>query len=99
MNPPLEASMAGLVRRVFVGQVVPWGPRTQHPQDPIEHLSRRLPGPTLKSRRLCLLPGEEGFEEGPLNIRQVHASMPCTEAALTPERRSGAHVPCQPRLC
>jgi hypothetical protein len=38
--------MAGLVRRIFLGQFAPLGPGAQHPQDSIEHGSWVLPRPT-----------------------------------------------------
>jgi hypothetical protein len=49
-NPLLEAAMAGLVRRIFVGQFAPLCPSAQHPQDSVEHGSRVLPRTTATVR-------------------------------------------------
>jgi hypothetical protein len=49
-HPLLEAAMAGLVRRIFVGQFAPLCPSAQHPQDSVEHGSRVLPRTTATVR-------------------------------------------------
>ncbi len=38
--------MAGLVRRIFLGEFAPLRPRAQDPQDSVEHGSRVLPRTT-----------------------------------------------------
>ena len=56
-HPALEAPVAGLVRRVPLGQVGPLGPRAQDPQDAVQHLAaaraRAVPvrPPAAASRR------------------------------------------------
>src|SRR5579883_150830 len=45
-HPVLETAMAGLVRRILVGQFAPLRSGAQHPQNSVEHGSRLLPGST-----------------------------------------------------
>ena len=54
--------MAGLVRRVFLGQFPPLRPGTQHPQNPIEHCLRVLPRP------------QNRFNQHPLGIGEFPSS-------------------------
>lgn len=42
-NPILKTAVTGLVRRIPLRQVAPWGARTQHPQDAVKHTTARFP--------------------------------------------------------
>ena len=62
--------MAGLVRRVAVWQVCPWGAGPQDPQDAIEHgtvLPPRAPSTVFAAWQLR----QEGANEDPLIVREV----------------------------
>ncbi len=65
-HPLLEAAMAGLVRRIFVGQFAPLCPSTQHPQDSVVHGSRILPRTTATVRPP--LGSQEWLDQFPLGI-------------------------------
>jgi DNA polymerase-4 len=42
-HPLLESAMAGLERRIFLGQLAPLGSGAQHPEHAIEHSTRVVP--------------------------------------------------------
>ena len=71
-HPLLEAAMAGLVRRIFLGQFAPLCPSTQHPQDSVEHGSRVLPRTTATVR--TALGPQERFDQFPLGIAEFPSS-------------------------
>ncbi len=69
-NPPLEATVAGLVGRIAVGEVCPRGARSQHPQDAVQDRSAVFPwaaATIFSPYRLR----DKLVENGPLGIGQV----------------------------
>ena len=64
--------MAGLVRRIFLGQLAPLRPAAQDPQDSVEHPSRVLPGTTSTIR--TSLRSQDRFDELPLGIAEFPSS-------------------------
>src|SRR5262252_4575443 len=71
-HPLLETAMAGLVRRIFLGQLAPLRPAAQDPQDSVEHRSRVLPGTTSTIR--ASLRSQDRFDELPLGIAEFPSS-------------------------
>lgn len=69
--PELEATMAGLVRRIARGQVVPRRTRAQDPQDAVHDGARIGPRPAAPVRATTRAEGR--FEHGPLGVGEVHA--------------------------
>jgi hypothetical protein len=69
--PELEAAMAGLVRRIAGGQVVPRRTRAQDPQHAVHHGARIGPRSTAPVGATART--ERWFEHGPLGVGQVHA--------------------------
>jgi hypothetical protein len=70
-NPLLEPTVAGLVRGIPVGQILPASAGLQDPENPVEHFSGILPG---TASTIGALPGsgDEGLEHFPLGIGQFH---------------------------
>ena len=72
--PLLEAAMTGLIGRVALRQILPRGAGAEDPQDAVQHIARIAPrpaptvGPTRRS-------GNQGLNERPLGIGQVHAAL------------------------
>src|SRR5215469_18941065 len=64
--------MAGLVRRVFLGQFPPLRPGAQHPQNPIEHCLRVLPWATASIG--TPLGPQNRFNQHPLGIAEFPSS-------------------------
>jgi len=44
-NPLLKPAMAGLERRILLGQLAPLRPRAKNPQNPVQHGPRVVPRP------------------------------------------------------
>jgi hypothetical protein len=64
--------MAGLIRRIFLGQLAPLCPRAQDPQDSIQHRLRILPWTT--STIGTSLRSQERFYQLPLGIAEFPSS-------------------------
>lgn len=69
--PALEPAMAGLVRRIPLGQVRPLGARPQNPEDAIEYLATAAPGPPASIHPPWHLANER-FQHLPLFVCQIH---------------------------
>ncbi len=74
--------MAGLVRRVSVWQILPGRPSTMDPKDAIEDVPWLSPWTTSPVGTPLGL-GDQGFEDLPLFLSQVHAK-DCAESPLLP---------------
>ncbi len=65
--------MAGLIRRIARGHILPRRPGAQDPQDAIQDIARIAPRPAAaiapQTRR-----GQQGCENGPLIVGEVHAA-------------------------
>ena len=71
-DPALKAPMTGLVRGIAIRQVLPGRAGSQDPQDAVQHVARiapRSPAAIAADSRLR----EEGRQNGPLLIGEVHA--------------------------
>jgi hypothetical protein len=64
--------MAGLVGRIFLGQLAPLCPRAQNPQDSIEHRVRILPWTTTTIG--TSLRSQDWFYQLPLGIAELPSS-------------------------
>jgi hypothetical protein len=71
-DPPLEAPVAGLVRRVALGQVVPGCSGAQNPKDAVEDVSGVSPRPATTVDPTKMI-GDQRFEHFPLLVGKVHA--------------------------
>src|SRR6266852_6185919 len=60
-----------LVERITVGQIVPRSTGAQNPKNSVQHGSRIAPGPTTTVG--TSLGSEQGLEDLPLRLGQVHA--------------------------
>jgi len=69
LDPVLEPSVAGLVRRVSIGQILPAGAGAQNPQHAIHDRPRLGQRPAFAAplRRL----GKQRLDQLPLRIRQL----------------------------
>lgn len=72
LDPRLEASMTGLIRRIAIREIFPRRAGAQNPEDPIQDVARIAIRP---SPSIAALPGlrQEWCEHGPLGVGQVHA--------------------------
>lgn len=70
-HPVLEASMDGLVRAVSVGQILPGRAGAQDPQHPVEDPAAIAPRSAAAVGAYRIF-GEDGFDEIPLFIGDVH---------------------------
>jgi hypothetical protein len=70
-TPLLEATMAGLIRRVARRQVLPWSTRAENPQNAIEHVSRIAPRASSSIASPPRL-GNQRLDEVPLLFGQIH---------------------------
>ena len=69
--PLLEATMAGLVRRVAVGQIVPGSPGAEDLENPVQHRAGILPrSPAGIGASLRF---QQRPQDSPLGIGEVHA--------------------------
>ena len=72
MAPPLlKATMAGLVRGVTGRQVVPGSARAENPQNGVQYGTPIPPGSSPYPSLRAL---QQGFQNRPLGIGEVHAS-------------------------
>jgi hypothetical protein len=69
-NPLLKPAMAGLIRRITLGQISPGSARTQNVQNPIEHGSPVLPG-TASAIFPAFRLRNQWVEQSPLLVSQV----------------------------
>src|SRR5216684_2718122 len=69
--PRRVGPIAGLVGRITVGQIVPRSTGAQNPKNSVQHGSRIAPGPTTTVG--TSLGSEQGLEDLPLRLGQVHA--------------------------
>jgi hypothetical protein len=69
--PLLEPAMAGLVRRILAGQILPAGSGAQNPEHAVEHGAGIAPGPaaTVAARFFA----QQRLHHFPLGIAEVHA--------------------------
>jgi hypothetical protein len=70
-HPLLEATMAGLVRRILARQVLPARSGAQNPEHAVEHRAGIAPRSTA-SIAACFFP-QQRLDHFPLGIAQVHA--------------------------
>jgi hypothetical protein len=70
-DPLLEAPMAGLVRRIFAGQILPAGSGAQNPEHTVEHGAGLAPRPTPSIAASFF--AEQRLDHFPLGIVEVHA--------------------------
>ena len=73
-EPLLEAAMAGLVRRIATGQILPRSPRTKDPEDPVQDVPRITPRSATAVRTSGRL-GNQRFNRIPLSIGENHAAL------------------------
>ncbi len=74
-TPVLEAAVARLIRRIPLRKILPRGPSPQHPEDAAQHLARLAP---RTPPAVLATPGlrDQGLDDRPLGIGQVHAHLP-----------------------
>ena len=75
--------MAGLVRGISVRQILPRRSRTKHPENPVENLAGIAPG----TASAIAAPGkawDQGLQQLPLLVREVHASYDPRPRSLCP---------------
>jgi hypothetical protein len=64
--------MAGLIRRIAIGQVLPGRARAKDPQNAIQDVARIAPRPSTPIPPQPRL-RQQRFEDGPLRVSEVHA--------------------------
>jgi len=70
--PLLKASVARLVRRIAIGQILPRRAGPQDPQHAVKHVTWIAKRPTTTPLFANLFGRQERLEHGPLLIGQVH---------------------------
>jgi hypothetical protein len=70
-HPLLEAAMAGLVRRILAGQILPAGSGAQNPKHTVEHSAGVAPRPPPSIAASFF--AQQRLDHGPLGIVEVHA--------------------------
>ena len=70
--PLLKAAMAGLVRGIAGGQIMPRGAGAQHPEHAIQHRPRIGPRASAPIGASARTKGR--FEQRPLGVSEIHAA-------------------------
>jgi hypothetical protein len=66
-DPPLEAAMTRLIRRIAIGQVLPGSASTKDPEDAVQHIARIAPGSSAAIATHARL-RQERRQNGPLRV-------------------------------
>ena len=77
LSPPREAVVAGRARTKALGQVAPWGARTQHPEDAVQHR------PVVHSRHTSWLVGQERLDHAPLEVGWIISAHAARESEFS----------------
>ena len=85
-DPALVATVTRLVGRIALGQVVPGRTGLEDPENAIEYVAGIAPGspPTLGAAARAR---QQGLQNGPLFLCEVHRSSTCVTAGLKDSTR------------